>query len=173
MIPKGVKKLYSVGTELAYRINKNFYGDIHYVWCADCFHSMTQPPTSDPATICSRYLEQIKGGDRHAYEINANIAGILRGAEAKLKQGVIDDDTYTKIKKIVAVPAYSAFFPVIYIIEVSKVKSKCIDVPIEDRASNNACEYRIEDLKRSDFTIIHTKDFLANFISASEDFVVR
>ncbi len=40
--------LYSVGTAIAYRINREYYGGIHYVWCTATFHSQTQPTTSDP-----------------------------------------------------------------------------------------------------------------------------
>lgn len=61
--------LYSVGTQLAYKIAKRYYGNVHYVWRTTKFNSLEQPPTSNPATICKRYLEQIATGDRHTKEI--------------------------------------------------------------------------------------------------------
>ena len=81
--------LYSVGTQLAYKIAKRYYKNIHYVWCTTEFNSSKQQPTSNPATICKRYLEQITTGDRHTKEIENNIAGILNVAKAKLYGGVI------------------------------------------------------------------------------------
>ena len=65
--------LYSVGTELAYKIAKRYYNNIHYVWCTTEFNSLKQPPTSNPATICKRYLEQITTGDRHTKEIENKV----------------------------------------------------------------------------------------------------
>lgn len=102
--------LYSVGTELAYKIAKRYYNNIHYVWCTTEFNSLKQPPTSNPATICKRYLEQITTGDRHTKEIENNMAGILRGAKAKFDSGVIDKTVYNKIRNYVSGADYEAFF---------------------------------------------------------------
>lgn len=98
--------LYSVGTKLAYRINKRYYKDVHYVWCADSFNSKDQPPTSNPYTIIKRYLEQISSGDRHTKEIDNNVAGILKGAKAKLDAGVITKKQYTAMGDASANKAY-------------------------------------------------------------------
>lgn len=94
--------LYSVGTQLAYKIAKRYYKNIHYAWCTTEFNSSKQPPTSNPATICKRYLEQITTGDRHTKEIENNIAGILKGAKAKLNSGVISKKEYNEIRSIVS-----------------------------------------------------------------------
>lgn len=72
--------LYSTGTALAYKIAKEYYNNEHYVWCTEAFDAALQPGTSNPRTLCSRYLEQILKNDRHATEINNNKAGILKGA---------------------------------------------------------------------------------------------
>ena len=79
--------LYSAGTQLAYIIAKRYYKNIHYVWCTTEFNSPKQPPTSNPATICKRYLEQITTGDHHMKEIDNNKVGILKGAKAKYNSG--------------------------------------------------------------------------------------
>lgn len=81
--------LYSTGTALAYRIAKEYYQNVHFVWCTEAFDAALQPGTSNPRTLCTRYLEQITKSDGHAVEIDQNKAGILRGAEEKLKQGII------------------------------------------------------------------------------------
>ena len=120
--------LYSVGTELAYKIAKRYYNNIHYVWCTTEFNSLKQPPTSNPATICKRYLEQITTGDRHTKEIENNMAGILRGAKAKFDSGVIDKIVYNKIRNYVSGADYEAFFPVLYIVESRKIRDRYIEV---------------------------------------------
>lgn len=160
--------LYSVGTQLAYKIAKRYYGNVHYVWCTPEFNSLTQPLTSNPATICKRYLEQISTGDRHTKEIENNIVGILKGAKAKLNSGVIGKSEYNDIRSIVSVAEYEAFFPVLYIVESKKVKDRCIEVVVGDKASDNAVEYKVENLKEDEFEIISFKDFLSNVINVAE-----
>lgn len=102
--------LYSAGTQLAYKLAKRYYNNTHFVWCSTKFNMLQQPPTSNPATICKRYLEQITTGDRHSVEIKNNIAGILKGAKAKLNSGVIGKREFNKIRNIVAAADYEAFF---------------------------------------------------------------
>lgn len=157
--------LYSVATQLAYKIAKRYYGNIHYVWCTTEFNSSIQPPTSNPATICKRYLEQITTGDRHTEEIEKNIVGILNGAEEKLSSGVIDRKKYNEIRSIVSVAEYEAFFPMLYIVESKKVKDRCIEVMVKERASDDAVEYKIKDLKEDEFEIILFKDILNGVVN--------
>ena len=161
--------LYSMGTQLAFKIAKMYYGNIHYVWCTTEFNdSLRQPPTSNPATIGRRYLEQICTGDRHAVEIANNAAGILRGAKVKLDNGIIGKKEYREIRNIVSGAEYAAFFPVLYIIESRKVKDRCREVPIPDRASNDAVEYQIVDLREDEFKAIFFKDILEGIVNVIE-----
>lgn len=157
--------LYSVGTQLAYKIAKRYYGNSHYVWCTTEFNSMKQPPTSNPATICKRYLEQITTGDRHAKEIANNMAGILKGAKTKLDCGVITKNEYHEIRSIVSAAEYEAFFPILYIVEREKVKNRYTEVMVEERASDDAVEYKIEDLKENEFEIISFRDILSGVVN--------
>lgn len=160
--------LFSVGTQLAYKIAKRYYGNQHYVWCTTEFNSLKQPPTSNPATICKRYLEQITTGDRHTKEIEGNIAGILKGAKAKLTSGVINKKEYNEIRSIVSAAEYEAFFPMIYIVESKKIKDRYIEVVVGERASDDAVEYKIEDLKAGEFEIISFKDILCGVINIAD-----
>lgn len=157
--------LYSVGTQLAYKIAKRYYKNVHYVWCTTKFNSSKQPPTSNPATICKRYLEQIATGDRHTKEIENNMAGILKGAKMKLGCGIISKKEYNEIRSIVSVSEYEAFFPLLYIVDSKKVKDKCVEVVVEERASDAAVEYKIEDLNENEFEIISFKDVLSGIIN--------
>lgn len=157
--------LYSIGTQLAYKIAKRYYGNVHYVWCTTEFNSSKQPPTSNPATICRRYLEQITTGDRHTKEIENNIAGILKGAKAKLDSGIISEKEYDEIRSIVAVAEYEAFFPILYIVKSKNVKDRYIEVAVRERASDDAVEYKIEDLKENEFEVISFKDILNSIVN--------
>lgn len=160
--------LYSVGTQLAYKIAKRYYKNIHYVWCTTEFNSSKQPPTSNPATICKRYLEQITTGDRHTKEIENNIAGILKGGKAKLNSGVISKKEYNEIRSIVSAAEYEAFFPILYIVESKKIKDRYVEVVVEERASDDAVEYKIEDLKENEFEIISFKDILSGIVNIAD-----
>lgn len=160
--------LYSAGTQLAYKIAKRYYKNTHYVWCTTEFNSLKQPPTSNPATICKRFLRQITTGDRHTSEIENNTAGILKGAKDKLNSGVISRKEYNEIRNIVSVAEYGDFFPVLYIVESKKVKSRCLEVVIRERASDDAVEYKIEDLKEDEFEIILFRDILNDVVNISD-----
>ncbi len=161
--------LYSVGTHFAWKINHDYYNDIHYCWCSTKFHDMKQPPTSDPQTIIQRYIQQIHTGDVHAKEIEANIAGILRGAKLKLDDGIIDNDAYTKIGELCANPTFEAFFPVIYIIDVKKVGfARCKEVSIRQKASKHSIEYIIEDLKPGEYEMIDCINMFGEYVVTTD-----
>lgn len=161
--------LYSTGTALAYRIAKDYYQNIHYVWCTESFDAALQPGTSNPRTLCNRYLDQILKNDCHATEIKNNQAGILKGASVKLKQGVINQKQYKEIEILVACAKYEEFYPVIYLINKRLVKKRLKIVNQNDAASNNSVEYIIEDLKRNEFDIIRIKDILSGVVQLLED----
>ena len=129
--------LYSVGTYLAYKIAKRYYKNVHYVWCTTEFNASKQPPTSNTSKICKRYLEQITTRDRHTKEIENNITGILRGAKAKFDNGIINEKDYNEIRSIVSVA---------------------------DRDSDNAVEYKVEDLSGTEFEPIFFKDILDGIV---------
>lgn len=161
--------LYSTGTALAYKIAKEYYNNEHYVWCTEAFDAALQPGTSNPRTLCSRYLEQILKNDRHATEINNNKAGILKGAKAKFDQGIINEDQHREIAARVAYASNEDFYPVIFLINKRAVKKRLIIVNPHDKASNSSIEYIITDLKRNEFELIRTKDILAGVAYPVED----
>ena len=161
--------LYSTCTMLAYRIAKDYYNNIHYVWCTESFDAALQPGTSNPRTLCTRYLEQIIKNDRHAVEINNNKAGILKGATEKLKQGVINQLQFEEISARVAYANNEDFYPVIYLIKKKAVKKRLLIVNPSDAASNSSIEYIITDLKRSEFELIRVRDIISGVIYPIED----
>lgn len=168
MNPNKTPILYSVGTSLAYKISKRYYNNVHFVWCTSNFHSLKQPPTSNPLTICRRYLEQIAGSDRHTVEIEKNISGILAGAKYKLDNGIITDEQYKDISMILSVSEYESFYPVLYIIYSNRVKSKCVEVSKKDCASDASIEYKIAQLEEDEFDVIFFKVILNGLINVAE-----
>lgn len=159
--------LFSIGTWFSYRINQIYYGDVHYVWCTTCFNDKNQPITSNPRSICKRFLDQIVSGDRHTKEIEENKAGILRGAQAKLDAGVINNVQYKEICQLVNLARYEDFFPVLYVINGRKVGNiRCVEVARKDRASDTAKEFRIFDLSKGEYELIDFKNLLSDYMAA-------
>lgn len=156
--------LYSTCTELAYRIAKDYYNRVFYVWCTDSFDSQLQPGTSNPRTLCQRYLDQIIKHDRHAHEIENNKAGILKGANEKLKSGVITEEQYKEISAKIYYSNPEDFYPVIFLINKRLVKKRMIVVKPSDAASDSSVEYIIPDLQWNEFEVIRIKDILAGII---------
>lgn len=161
--------LYSTGTELAYKIAKEYYHNVHYAWCTDAFDAFLQPGTSNPRTLCSRYLDQILRNDRHAVEIQNNKAGIIKGASAKLACGIITPDQHSEICARVAYADNSAFYPVVFLIDKRSVNKRLQVVASQDAASNASVEYIIDDLQANEFELIRIKDMLAGVIAPFDD----
>lgn len=162
--------LYSTGTSLAYWIAREYYKNVHYVWCTESFDSVLQPGTSNPRTLCTRYLEQIITNDSHAVEIGNNKKGILKGAEEKLKQGIITEEQRQEIAARVAYARMEEFYPVIYLINKRAVKKRLIKVNPSDAASEYSVEYIINDLKSNEFEIIKIKDILAGVVQPINEY---
>ncbi|MDD5934589.1 MAG: hypothetical protein PUC65_03335 [Clostridiales bacterium] len=160
----GSSVYYSVGTLLAWKIAHDFYDNVHFVWCTTEFDSIVQPPTSNPKTILTRYLEQITTGDVHTQEVQSNVNGILRGAKHKLDNGTITQRQFEFINLICANATYEAFFPVIYVIDAKKVAHKVINVPDHERASANSVEKKIVDLMQNEFTLINCWELFGRYI---------
>ena len=161
--------LYSTGTKLSYKINKKYYNNIHFVWCTESFDAALQPGTSNPRTLCTRYLEQIIKNDKHALEISNNKTGILKGATIKLEEGVIDKTQYDEICAKVACAENEDFYPVIYLINKKAVSKRLKIVDSKDKANNTSIEYIIEDLQQNEFELIKLEDVLSGVVYPIED----
>lgn len=160
--------LFSQSTKLAHKIDEKFYKNEHYVWCSEFIHDNKQPPTSDPVARCNRLLRIIKTGDRHAYEIDEHISGILAGARAKLNANVISAEQHQLICTYINSVDYEAFMPIIYIIDYNKVRDRCERISARDKASDSSSEIRIVDLKPDEYTIIDIDDLLRGVMDISK-----
>lgn len=152
---------YSCATWLSLQVNRLYYGNVHYVWCAPYFdprsplnpHNVV-PPTSSPKEIYWSLKKEVDEKDRHSAKIAQNKAGIRRGADINLKLGTIGADQHTEIMDIVGAAEISDFRPLLYIIPANPVESMLKRVPVKDRAALFSEEYIIESLPRTLFDAI-------------------
>lgn len=153
--------LYSINTWLDYAIAQRLYGEEHYVWCMPFFDASTTtpdgyrvPPSSNPVEIYRSLQEDVSRGDRHSLKIEANRAGILRGAVKKLEAGIIDKAQAGEITAIVERAETSDFSPLIFIIPFDRAAHLLKEVAVSQRAHPLSVEYIVEALPRSCFDVI-------------------
>lgn len=145
---------YSVNTWLSYKINEMYYNDFHFIWCAPRFDEKDNPPSSNPREIYLSLIKDVEGKDGHSAKIEKNKIGILKGAEEKLKEGVITDEIKADIESIVAAAEISDFRPVIYVINKAKAKKLVEPVSIKYKANVFSREFKIKKLSSQDFEVI-------------------
>lgn len=153
--------LYSAGTWLSHVIAKDYYNDQHYLWCTPIFDAkaVAQPSAVPPPSSCPKeiYLELAKAvtlGDTHCPKIKLVKEGILRGAQAKRKAGIITASEFKRIGEMVELAQVRDFKPYIYIMVFEDVKRLLLDVSPEKRANSLSPEYIIEHLPRPFFEVI-------------------
>jgi hypothetical protein len=152
--------LYSANTQLAYRINEHFYGQIHFVWCSAFFSATSRsidvemPPSSTPCDICRNYLEDIARRDLHSRNLQDNRIGLRNGLKAKLAERVITEKQYRELKKIIVESALDEFRPLLYVIPFEGVQDLVEPAPPSQRAHPFSPEYKIERLPRSRFDVL-------------------
>jgi hypothetical protein len=153
--------LYSTNTWLAYGIAQRYYDETHYVWCTPYFSSdsssgydYTIPPSSSPSEIYDGLYKDVSQGDRHSAKIEMNKAGILKGAIAKEKAGVINKQQRLEIYAIVQRAETKDFRPLLYVIPFQPVAKLVKGVPVEGRAHPLSVEYKIEQLHRRYFDVV-------------------
>ena len=93
--------LYSINTVLAFRIQRTYYDNIHFVWCTDKYdHGFWQPASSNPLSIAQTFIQDVYSRDQHSALIKQNRDGIKRGAMLKRKAGIIDEETDRKSTRL-------------------------------------------------------------------------
>ncbi len=116
----------------------------------------------------NRWLQILSTCDRHAKEFNENKAGILRGADVKFNAGIINKSDYKLIRQMMNIARYSDFYPILYLIHSDKVKLRCNEVPVVDKASDSSEEYRIDDLSEGEFDVVEFEGINYNVITVSD-----
>lgn len=159
-IPR-VRVLYSVNTWLAYNISRQFYRDLHYVWCSPVFDHRARPftqaappPTSCPADMYFRLLAEVARRDKHSAKIAENRLGIVKGATIRRDQGLISDMEVTEITAIVDEANAEDFHPLLYVIPFDPIAAIVKEVPVAERAHPLSEEFIIADLPGDAFDVI-------------------
>lgn len=152
---------YSCCTWLSYQINRLYYNNVHYIWCAPYFDPQSRlnpdnnvPPTSSPKEIYWNLKKEVESGDRHSAKVAQNRIGIQKGADHKLRSGIITNEQHTEITEMIAAAELHHFRPVLYIIPAEPIQKIIHPVPIKDRAHILSEEYIIEQLPRALFDAV-------------------
>lgn len=161
-MPPDIKKpvLYSTMTYLAYNINLQHYGGLHYMWCTPYFGTdynspeFTVAPSSSPIQIYHDLKREIDGADRHGTLIKAKRAGIRRGADKMLERGTIDKNKRDEIHAICQIAPADHYRPVLCILPKTDVLRYIQDVPVKARANPLSQEYIVADVPNSAFDVI-------------------
>ena len=152
--------MYSIQTYCAYCINKDFYNNIHYVWCAPYFDSPYLASSSNPRDIYNDLIKDVFIRDYHAhrYVVMEKIPGLEQGVDVKYSSGIITatqkDEILGMIKTALLKKDYYFFHPVIYVIPYSNVRSRAERVPSSNTALPFSQEYLIKDLHTDEFDLI-------------------
>lgn len=154
--------LYSTNVFLKQHIQREYRGDIHYVWCSENFDSRTVavytsgslvPPSSNPADIYRSLKDDVTRGDRHSAKIAAQRTSFEKLATTWLTAGEITAGQKDEIIYMVEHADIHHWRPLLYVIPRILVEPRLKTVPMEKRAGLGP-EYIIEDLQRSEFDLI-------------------
>ncbi|MCD4753721.1 MAG: hypothetical protein K8R40_11670 [Anaerolineaceae bacterium] len=158
---KNTNVLYSANSKIAYKLNKRYYDDKHYVYVADRFGSPeiessleSNPPSSSPFDRYTSLKAESQRSDKGGYYIQQNKAGIKKGADAKFKNGIITEKECNLIYQICDEVQLIEFSPLMYIIPYEKVKHLLEDVPVNEKAGPLSAEWVIKELPGDLFDII-------------------
>jgi hypothetical protein len=152
--------LYSTMTTLAYNINMQYYGGLHYMWCTPYFGSdyksphFTVPPSSSPLEIYNTLSKEIDAADLHGTKIKLNRMGIRKGATHMEKMGRITKDELSDIIAISKTAQPQQFKPILCVISRIEAVSYAQKVAIKNKANPLSHEYIVADLPQSAFDLI-------------------
>ncbi len=158
---------YSQNSMLAYKINKLYYGDKHYVWCCDKpFYTAAekQPMSSNPIARCEIFLSEISTNDGHPHWIKENKDGIKRGAAEQCKNKVITEDERNEIIAYVNSARIEEFYPCLYVIPYEKIESLIEPVEVGKKASKTSNEFLIKALPRECFDLIDVNKIIPSVL---------
>ena len=99
-------------------------------------------------------MQEVDRGDRHSSKIIDCRSGIIRGAQAKRRNGIIDADTESDIIRAVETCETREFRPLLFVIPFAKVKKLVEKVPVSVRAHPLSSECLIPLLPGKCFDVI-------------------
>ncbi|RYG56171.1 MAG: hypothetical protein EON56_04565 [Alphaproteobacteria bacterium] len=152
--------LYSAMTTLAYNINKQFYGDLHYMWCTPYFGSdftspvFTVPKSSSPLEIYNELKKAVDSGDLHDTLIEAKRLGARRGADVMEKRGKITAEQAQEIRTICKIAPRDQFKPLLCVLPRKDALPYNQVVDVKSKAHPLSQEYVVADVPQTAFDVI-------------------
>jgi hypothetical protein len=154
--------LYSTNPFIKYYIQREWRGDVHFVWCSEFFDShrapsyssaASVPASSNPLDIYRDLVGAVRGGDRHNAKINDQRQKLVSRAAQWHADGEIDESARDEIVWLATNAALDVWRPLIYLIPRHLVLSRAKPVPAALRAGLGN-EWTIEDLKGVEFEVM-------------------
>lgn len=156
------KVLFSTNTLLAYHINEEYYGGLHYVWCSpflSCedhnYGGVIIPKSSSPINIYHEFCCGLN--DLHSTIIPQNCLGLKKGAVSYFNNNVITDIQKNELFEIIKKAKKEnrqLFKPLLYIIPyTSEIEAKLKPVSVGTRAGVLSPEFIIPNLTSKDFYV--------------------
>ena len=154
--------LYSTTTQLAYHVAQQFYGSMHYAWCApvrsaDAF-AVQNPPSSDSIGLYWRYKRDVERGDDHSDLVARQRLGIARGAKVKSDLGIISAADRSHIEGMAQRAPLLDFRPLLLVMPYAEVRDLVRPAGLEDRARASSSEFIIEALPRAAFDVVRLEE---------------
>ncbi len=155
--------LYSVNPLMKLLLQERYFGDRHYVWCAEQWDAATRsrysfasmvPPSSNPRALYESYREAVEGGDRHFTKFDRIRAGYLDRALTAKKVGALSEAQYDELVVTIQSNDFNLWRPIVYLIPRHLIDPTRLQlVPAAQRAGLGN-EFVIRDLKREEFEIM-------------------
>lgn len=154
--------LWSTNTWFKYRIQQDFFGGVHYVWCSPEFEgaklgkyalSSSQPPSSDPCTIYRQLKHAVSNGDEHDPKIESQRNTLSALAQSYHAENSISDLDRDEILAMIAKSTVKDWRPLIFVIPFATVSGR-VELVARSRRASHEPEYIIKDLSDGEFRII-------------------
>jgi len=156
--------LYSTNPLIKFKIQRDYFGHVHIVWCADCFDARYQhlhagelvPQTSNPAEIYADVKGATTGNrvDFHNKNIRDWRLSMKDQATKAAAAGGIGPIAEKDIILLLDIAPISEWRPLLYVINRAAVAAKLQEVPPAERANPLAKEYRIANLLPNEFDVL-------------------
>jgi hypothetical protein len=155
--------LYSTNTWIAYAIAERYYDGVHFAWCSPVYDGtkadahINIPPSSSPADLYRLLLDEVERGEQHSAVRTKKCEGLIRGAEARLREGVITAAVFDDIVRTVKKSPPFDFRPVLYVMPYDRVRGMVVEASVEERAHPLSVEYRVSPLPRDCFDVLELR----------------
>jgi hypothetical protein len=138
---------------LAWIINHYFYGRTHHAWLAAAFHPHgDNPGSSNPYKIYGQLYEPWAERDRYARFVVQIRESLIKGVEAKESEGVLDNVTAARLRRVCRQGSVDLFYPVLYRVRIDRIATA--RRTLANSALEGSLEVLVKDLRESEFELL-------------------